>query len=364
MREVVHHSDLRTAVAEILARAGLPPAHAHRCADALVAADLRGVESHGVSNMLRRYLDWLRTGHLNPTPEIRLLRDTACTATYDGDAGLGIVVLPELMEVAISKAGRYGVGMVAVRNARHSGMLAYHTMLAVEHNMIGVCATSGSPRVVPTFGREARLGTNPLSVAVPTGDNRPFVYDGATSTVAYNKLANARRAGEPFRPGWCAAPDGTPQTRPSPPDPVFDRLMLPLGATPDGGSHKGYGLAAVVEIFASLLSGGPFMGQLDGAYSGHFLAAIDPAAFGDPERFQRQVREFTAYLRATPAASGHQRVLVAGDPERETAHRRLRDGIPLDPEVLGWLDATCDAWGVDRIPRRTLPDSSEVGCDV
>ena len=350
-RARVDHNELRAVVQSIFEHSHFPSDQARRSADVLVAADLRGVESHGVSNMLRRYLDWLDTGHLNPKPEVTKLREMPCTAAYDGDGGLGIAVLPELMGMAIEKARLYGVGMIAVRNTRHSGMLAYHTMLAAEQDMIGVCATSGGPRVVPTFGREARLGTNPLSVAVPTGEERPFVYDAATSTVAYNKVANARRAGEPLGPGWCAAPDGTPLMEPSSSNQPLDHLMLPLGATPEGGSHKGYSLGAIVEILASILPGGPFMGRLQGAFSGHFLAAIDPAAFGDLDEFRQETREFTDYLRGTPPARGRDRVLVPNDLEWETERERLREGIPLHGEVLSWLDETCDARGIRRVPR-------------
>lgn len=337
----VHHEALRRTVRDVLGAAGLPEADAAVAADVLVAADLRGVESHGVSNMLRRYLDWIDSGHLNPRAQPALLHEAPCTAAYDGDGGLGIALLPDLMRSAMDKARRYGVGIVSVRNARHSGMLAYHSMLASAEDLIGVCATSGGPRVVPTFGREARLGTNPLSVAVPTAAGPPFVFDAATSTVAYNKIAGARRAGQPLGAGWCADVDGTPMMHPTPSDQPVDERMLPLGATPEGGSHKGYGLAATVEVLASILPGGGFMGRYGMSFSGHFLAAIDPAAFGDLDVFKAEAAAFTDYLRSTPPAAGYQRVLVPNDPEAATEHERREAGIPLHHEVVSWLDATC-----------------------
>jgi len=347
----VSHHALRRTVTQIFEAAGFPPGDARRCADVLVAADLRGVESHGVSNMLKRYLGWLETGHLNPRPVVELLREKPATAAYDGDAGLGIAVLPDLMARAVEKAEQYGVGMIAVRNARHSGMLAYHSMLALEADMIGVCATSGGPRVVPTFGREARLGTNPLSVAVPTSTQRPFVFDAATSTVAFNKIANARRAGEPLGSGWCADQDGAPLMEPTSADAPIDHLMLPLGATPEGGSHKGYSLAAIVEVLASILPGGVFMGRLAGSFSGHFLAAIDPGAFTDPEEFRQEMSEFIDYLHSTPPAVGSDQVLVANDLEWETERSRRENGIPLHQEVVAWLDETCDQRNLPRLVR-------------
>jgi L-2-hydroxycarboxylate dehydrogenase (NAD+) len=347
----VQHDALRTAVRRILEASGLPAGQAARSADVLVAADLRGVTSHGVSNMLRRYLEWLSSGHLNPRPTPTLLHEAPCTAAYDGDAGLGIALLPDLMQTAMEKATRFGVGMVAVRNARHSGMLAYHAMVALPEDMIGVCATSGGPRVVPTFGRQARLGTNPLAVAVPAASEPPFVFDAATSTVAYNKIAEARRTGGPVEPGWCADVDGTPLMHPTPSDQALDQLMLPLGSTAETGSHKGYGLASVVEVLASILPGGGFMGRFGLGFSGHFLAALDPAAFGDLESFKREMSAFAEYLRTTPPAAGHDRVLVPNDLEFETERVRRDSGIPLHSEVVDWLDATCRRLAVEVLPR-------------
>lgn len=348
---LVHHEQLRATVEDVLRASGLPPAHAARAADVLVAADLRGVESHGVSNMLPRYLQWVTTGHLNPRPRPTLLHEAPCTAAYDGDAGLGIALLPDAMHTAMEKAQRYGVGMVSMRNARHSGMLAYHTMIAAAEDVIGICATSGGPRVLPTYGREARLGTNPLSVAVPTSDGPPFVFDAATSTVAYNKIVGARRTGQPLGAGWCADADGTPLLEQTPSDQPVDQRMLPLGSTPETGSHKGYGLAAIVEVLASILPGGGFMGRYGLAFSGHFLAAIDPGAFGDLAAFKRETSTFADYLRSTPPAKGHERVLVPNDLESATEQGRRRSGIPLHREVVDWFDATCRRVGVEALSR-------------
>jgi L-2-hydroxycarboxylate dehydrogenase (NAD+) len=347
----VRHGDLCRTVQEVLAAEGLPAEHAARSADVLVAADLRGVGSHGVSNMLRRYVEWLASGHLNPRPRPQLLHEAPCTAAYDGDGGLGIALLPDLMGTAIAKAKRYGVGMISVRNARHSGMLAYHSMLALADDLIGVCATSGGPRVVPTFGREARLGTNPLSVAVPTASGTPFVFDAATSTVAYNKITAARREGRLLGPRWCADVDGTPMTEPVSPERPVDQLMLPLGSTPEGGSHKGYALGVIVEVLAGILAGGGYIGRYGLSFSGHFLAAVDPAAFGDPDAFKAEMGAFTDYLRSTPPAAGYDRVLVPNDLETETERVRRRDGVPLHPEVVEWFDATCRRLDLPLLPR-------------
>ena len=172
-------------------------------ADVLTLADLRGVDSHGVSNMLRSYLGGYQRGEINPQPHITTVRETASTAALDSDRGLGIIVTPKAMNIAIEKARQSGVGMVTVGNSRHLGMASYHAMLALEHDMIGVCMTSAPPRMVPTFGAEPRLGTNPIAVAVPARNEPPFVFDAATSSVAQNKIEIARRLAPTWNPaGW------------------------------------------------------------------------------------------------------------------------------------------------------------------
>jgi L-2-hydroxycarboxylate dehydrogenase (NAD+) len=347
----VPHEGLLRSVTGIFEALGFRPDDAATSADVLVTADLRGIESHGVSNMLRIYVDWVADGHVNPRAEPTKIADMACTAAYEADSALGITVLPALMREAMDRAARYGVGMISVRNARHSGMMAYHSMLPLEHDLIGVACTSAGPRVIPTFGREPRLGTNPISVAVPTADDRPFVFDAATSAVAFNKIANARRAAEPLGAGWCADAEGRPMTEPTPSEQPVDARMLPLGATPDGGSHKGYALAAIVEVLGSILPGGVYLGRLGRGFSGHFLAAINPAGFGDPDEFKREMSAFTTYLRETPPAAGQERVLVPNDLEYEQEQQRRATGVPLHEDVLAWLDETCERLGAEPIPR-------------
>ena len=331
--------DLKSVVASIFEKVGVPPEDAQLGADVLVLADLRGVDSHGVSNMLRSYLGGYQRGEINPRPSISIVRETASTASLDSDRGLGTIVTPKAMDIAIEKARQSGVGMVTVGNSRHLGMASYHAMLALEHDMIGICMTSAPPRMVPTFGAEPRLGTNPIAVAVPARNEPPFVYDAATSSVAQNKIEIARRLGADLEPGWLAADDGTPIMEEGPVPETYN--LLPMGATRELGSHKGYGLACVVDIFAGVLTGFGY-GAVPGRPNfGHYVAAYNISGFDDPDHFKDEMDGWLQMMKTTKPAPGHDRVLVAGQPEAEMEAVRRKEGIPLHPEVVQFMRDTC-----------------------
>ena len=330
---------LRAAAAALIEKAGVPSADAWLAADVLVTADLRGVDSHGVSNMLRVYLDRYANGVQNPTPDWRIVRERAASANIDCDRGLGVIVAPKAMEIAMEKARACGVGVVTMFNGGHVGMAAYHAMLALERDMIGVCMTATGPDALPTFGRIPRLGTNPIAVAAPALEEPPWVFDMATSVIPVNKVRNARRAGALLPPGVIGAPDGTPIMERAPvPD---DFLLLPLGATRESGSHKGYGLAMAVDILCSVLAGADYGVRAGRTNYRHYVAAYDIDAFSDAGEFKARMDDFIRDLRATPPAAGHERVLVAGDPEREAFADRSANGIPLHKEVVAWLRGVC-----------------------
>lgn len=317
-------------------------------ADVLVAADLRGVETHGVSNMLRRYLDWLATGHANASASLRVVREAPAVATVDGDAGLGIVVVPKAMEIAIEKARSVGVGMVTVGNSRHLGMAAYHAMLPLSHDMIGICTSAVGPIVVPTFGRDPRLGTNPLAFAAPSDREPPFVFDAATSAIAANRITHWHRLGMPVPPGVIADIEGRPIMEAVPaPDGYADTRLLPLGSTRDSGSHKGYSLGVIVEILSSVLGGAPYLLQLGRDYANHWVCAIDVSAFTDVAAFKSEMDSLLRDMKSTRPAPGHERVLVAGQLEWEMLQERTTLGIPLHPEVVAWLGRTCEQLQID-----------------
>ena len=340
----VAEAPLRATVTALIETAGVPPDDAALAADVLLSADLRGVDSHGVSNMLKTYLDRYADGIQNPRPEWRIVRERAATANIDGDRGLGVIIAAKAMGIAIAKAREAGVGVVTVTNAGHLGMAAYHAMLALPHDMVGVCMTATGPQVVPTFGREPRLGTNPIAVAAPAGNEPAFVFDSATSVVPINKIRNARRMGAMLPPGHVADDDGAPVMTPAP---VPDRYgVLPLGSTREMGSHKGYGLAGVVEILCSVMGGAGFGMKLPTTHFRHYLAAYNIDAFSDVGEFKRNMDEFIGELKATPPAAGQTRVLVAGQPEWEELADRKARGIPLHHEVADWLRGVCAELGV------------------
>ena len=336
----VTEENLRPTVEQIFGKMGVPTEDAKLAADVLIRSDLRGVDTHGVSNMLRSYVASYSSGAYNPRPNYRITRETPTTANIDCDNGLGIIIGPKAMDIAIQKAKEVGMGMVVMHNGKHAGMISYHAMMALEHDMIGMSMTSTRPSVLPTFGSEARLGTNPIALAAPAKSEPPFVFDAATSAVASNKFQLVRRLGNLMEPGTFAAPDGTPIMEEAP---VPERPQgLPLGSTRDLGSHKGYSLGAVVDIMCAVLSGGGFgmLSGIQGNYS-HMVAAYRIDAFSDVDQFKELMDQFLRSLRETPPAPGHDRVLYAGLPEHETELDRRMNGIPLHPEVLEWFKGIC-----------------------
>ena len=341
---VVQGDDLKGTVAPIFEKMGVPADDAQLAADVLVQADLRGVDTHGVSNMLRSYITGYQNGSINPRPDWKVIRESPRTANIDSDRGLGTIVTPKAMEIAIEKAKTVGVGMVTLGNARHLGMASYHSMLALKHDMIGICMTSCPPSVVPTFGAERRLGTNPIAVAVPARNEPPFVFDAATSTVAGNKIGIARRLGSKLEPGWLADADGTPIMEEI--DPPDTYTLLPLGSTRELGSHKGYGLSCMVDILAGVLTGVGY-GAVPGRPNfGHYVAAYSIDAFTDVESFKDMMDEWLQMLKNTKPAPGQERVLVAGQPEAEVEAVRRVEGIPLHPDVIEYIRDTCSELSV------------------
>lgn len=351
---MVREASLRETVTSIFEKMGVGESDSVLATDVLVKADMRGVETHGVSNMLRAYVTGYGSGQINPSPNWRVVRETPATATVDSDRGLGIIVVPKAMEIAIEKARKVGVGMVAIRNGRHLGMASYHAMMALEHDMIGTCMTSCPPVVLPTFGAEPRLGTNPIAVAAPADKEPPFVFDAATSTVAGNKLGLARRNENNLLPGWVADGDGEPimEEVPAPESGQVGRAttaLLPLGSTRELGSHKGYGFGAIVDILAGVLSGGGYGANPGRPNFGHYVAAYSIEAFMDTAQFKRTMDEFLHMLRTTRPAKGHDRVLYPGLPEAESETERAADGIPFHREVVDWFRDICSELSIPYV---------------
>ena len=336
---LVTEDALRRTVTYILTKTGVPTEDAELATDVMVRADLRGVDSHGVSNLLRVYVERYRDGILNPRPNWRIIRESPATATIDSDGGLGTIIAPKAMEIAIAKAEKTGVGMVSIGNARHLGMAAYHAMLPLKHDMIGVCMTSCPPTVLPTFAGEPRIGTNPIAFAAPAENEAPFVFDGATSVIPDNKVRIARRLGIDLPGRWIGDSGGKPILEPAPaPSP---HRLLPLGSLPETGSHKGYSLACMVEILCAFLSGSTFGFMREWSSFAHYVAAYKIEAFTEVKEFKTNLDEFIRTLNQTPPIEGQERVLVAGQLEWETEQRRSAEGVPLHKEVVAWFTEIC-----------------------
>ena len=352
----VPEARVRETARAIFMACGVPEEDATLATDVLVTADLRGVESHGVSNMLRAYVRGYRDGELNARPNWKVVRDAPAAATVDSDGGLGIIIGPKAMEIAIEKARKFGIGVVTIRDGRHLGMISYHAMMALPHDMVGMSMSMCPAIVVPTWGAERRLGTNPIAFAAPAGNEAPFVFDAATSVVPANKLTLANRKQMEIPPGWIAGPDGTPMMDYSPPPEMGDdgipmADLLPLGSTKELGSHKGYGLGCIVDILAGIMAGSGFSTNPGRPTFGHYVAAYDISAFTDLAEFKRMMDEFLHGLRTTKPAPGHDRVLYAGLHEAETVADRKVRGIPYHPEVVEWFDTACKEMGINSLSR-------------
>lgn len=338
--------DMHATVEGIFRALGAPETDAHRCAETLVWADLRGVDSHGVSNMMPIYVHLIQKGAINPAPVMRVIREAPATATLDSDRGLGLTIGPQAMALAMEKAESYGVGAVTVTNARHFGAAGYHAALALERDMIGIALTMGGLQVVPTYGAEPRVGLNPIALAAPARHEAPFLFDASMSSVAANKVHFVKRLGLPVPAGWIAKPDGTPIMEESPVPEEF--LMLPLGGTREIGSHKGYGLAAAVDILSGILGGDPPGFRREFWDVSHHFVAYRIDAFTDPERFKDEVDTFLRGLRETRPAPGEERVLYPGLPEHEAEQDRRKRGIPYHPDVVDWFRRTATELGVQH----------------
>jgi LDH2 family malate/lactate/ureidoglycolate dehydrogenase len=310
----------------------------------LIAADLRGIDSHGVAR-LSGYVRLWEAGRINATPNVQVVHETPSTAVVDGDAGLGLVVAPYAMQIAIDKAKQVGTGWVSVKNSNHFGIAGYHAMMALEHDMIGIAMTNASALVAPTFSSEKMLGTNPIAVAIPAGNEPAFVADMATTTAANGKLEILQRKNADAPVGWVQDANGKDVTDAN----ILKKggALLPLGSDREHGSHKGYALGSIVDIFSAVLSGGsygpwappfpayiPLPQNMPGQGLGHFFGAMRIDAFRPAQDFKSNMDNWiTRFRNATPIDPA-QKVLIPGDPEREAQEVRMQTGIPIVEPVV------------------------------
>lgn len=335
--------DMRWTTEQLLVSVGMSETDAWQTADVLMYADLRGIDTHGVSNMLSSYLTQLADGNINPNPKWHKKRDHKATCVIDGDAGHGMVISPAAMNIAMERAGEHGIGTVSVMNCKHLGPCSYYAHMALDKNMLGQATTTGGLLMVPTYGKRPLLGLNAFAFAAPTRKNPPFVYDGSPSVVANNKLTLAKRLGQNVLPGWITDKDGNPiMEEASIPEKY---MFLPLGSTREGGSQKGYALSVISEILTSILcaSGG---GPRRRAGSVHNFVAFDIACFSEPEDFMADFDQFLTDLLDCPTVSGEGKVLYSGYPEAQTEIDRKKNGIPYHPEVVKWFKGITAKKGV------------------
>lgn len=323
---------------------GCGDADAELATKVLLSADLRGIDSHGVAR-LSGYIRLWEAKRINATPAIRTLHESPSTAVVDGDGGLGLVVAPHAMNIAIEKAKQCGTGWVSVQHSNHFGIAGYHAMMALEHDMIGIAMTNASPLVAPTWSVERMLGTNPIAVAIPADKQPPFVADMATTTAANGKLEILQRKNKQAPEGWIQDKAGNTSTNPH--ELKDGGALVPLGSDYEHGSHKGYGLGSIVDIFSAVLSGAnygpwvpPFVAFLSppadpvGKGIGHFFGAMRIDAFRPKEEFKQHMDNWISRFRSAKPVEWQPKVLIPGDPEREMNAIRLKAGIPLNEKVV------------------------------
>ena len=343
-------------ISQILQKMGFSEENAVNCARVFLAAELRGISTHGVIRLADYFKLW-EAGRINVTPDIRVIHESPSTAVMDGDGTIGMLPATRAMNVAITKARTAGTGWIAVRNSSNFGIAGYYAMMALEHDMIGFACTNASPLVAPTFSAAPMLGTNPIAVAIPAGQQPPFVADFATTPVTRGKFTIAAKKGERLNFGYAQDVEGNPTDDPTAIE--HGGSMLPLGGDREHGSHKGYCLGAIVDILAAVLSGanfGPFvppmmsylplLDQKSGEGWGHFFGAMRIDAFMPAGDFKERMDKWIVTMRGVRPAKGQERVLIPGDPERENEERIVREGIELLPQVVADMIALAKKTGV------------------
>jgi LDH2 family malate/lactate/ureidoglycolate dehydrogenase len=353
---------LRLFCTEALEKLGVAHEDAQITANVLVEADLRGIDSHGVARM-SRYVSGIQQGMMRPKATPKVVHETPTTATIDADAGLGQPVSYRAMQLAIRKAKEHFLGFVGVKNSNHFGIAGYYAMMALTEDMIGICTTNSEVLVVPTFARNAVLGTNPIAIAVPASTERPFVLDMSTATVTRGKLEVYARLEKPIPLNWATDENGIATDDPAH---VLQNIvkrsgggLLPLGgAMEESGGHKGYGLALAVEIFSAVLSGALYANRVypkDASGKplpsgiGHFFGAMRIDAFRQKDEFKHDMDDLIRRLKEAPKAKGAERIYIHGEKEFEEAERLAKAGVPLNPKVIGELRNIAKQLGLPKL---------------
>jgi LDH2 family malate/lactate/ureidoglycolate dehydrogenase len=342
---------LKSFVREVLGKFGVADADARTVAEVLVAADLRGIESHGVARLETFYVSRIRVGKLDPSPTVTIVRETPTTLVLDGGNGLGHPVSQRAMLAVLEKAKHHGSAFATVRNSNHFGIAGYYAMLALEHDAIGICSTNSVRYGAPTYGRDIMLGTNPWAYAIPAKDEAAFVLDFATTTVTRGKLEVYQRKEKPLLPGWAIDEHGQETLRP---EEALKGAILPLGGFGvDTGGHKGYGLGLLADIMCGVLSGGAFGTDLPLESSGvvpgkvaHFFGAIKIEGFRDPAAFKADMDKELRAFKDSQKAPGCERIYVAGEIEHEKTLAHRKNGVPVHVKVWSGLEKLAGELGI------------------
>lgn len=352
MAIIVNDLKLLKFVQDVFLTFGITEAQAHTCSDNLVAADLRGIPSHGVAR-LKRYVDGMKNGTILPLAKPVVVKESPSTATIDGQAGLGQIIAHFATGMAIAKAKQNGVGIVTVRNSNHYGIAGYYSQMMLEAGLLGISMTNSAPLVVPTFGKEMIIGTNPISLTAPTKRNKPFFLDMATSVVPRGKLEVYDRLEKPLPEGWAVNSAGAVTTSAAE---VLKNMtaragggILPLGGEGELFSgYKGYGMAVLVDILCGVLSGGAYGDMVDSkgpngenqpAEVGHFFMALKIENFVEMDEFRDKMDDFIDRLKKSAKAQGQQRIFIHGEKEYELYEKHKKEGVPLQEKVHDTLRA-------------------------
>ena len=355
MDRVIDAGALRACMERIFEKEGFSSEDARAIADVLMQADLFGIESHGAQRLMYYHRN-IRSGSVNVSAKPEVLRETPVSALIDGHFGMGALVAQFAMRMAIEKAKQSGVGMAVVRNSSHYGIAGYYTLMAEREGLAAFSMTNTGPIMVPTFGREMMLGTNPMAFCMPA-DPVPFWFDASTTVVTLGKVEVCQKRGRPMPQGWTIGPDGAPCTD----APRMNASILagerggilPLGGEGEThGGHKGYGLGIMVEALTGVLAQGMTSPQMCGAHGDHtchFFLAFDPAMFGDPADIRARMSAYLAALRASEKMPGCARIYTPGEKAFEAMARRLREGVPVEENTLAEVRQIAGELGVEGI---------------
>jgi LDH2 family malate/lactate/ureidoglycolate dehydrogenase len=346
----INYERLKNFTSEVFQKLNVPKRDADITSDVLTRADLRGIESHGVSR-LPRYVFRLKNDLIKPKPKMKVIKETSNTLLIDGDNGLGQVIGNDVMELCIKKAKKSNICFGTVRNSNHFGIAGFYSIKALQHDLIGISLTNSQPLVAPTFGRTRMIGTNPISIAVPSTTELPYVLDMATSIVPLGTIDVYARNEENIPPTWALNNKGIPTKYP---EKVLEGgALMPLGGTEENSGYKGYGLGLAVDIFSGILSGGAYGTNVGSPYEKtisnvcHFFGAVNVEAFRPLEEFRKDMDDLVNSMKIAPKAEGQDRIFVHGEIEWEFEEDRKKNGIPFNEKVIKILQGVADDFNLE-----------------